>query len=86
MLSSMTLYIDHHDVLLESGVLPALMSNVSNSKVEPTVSATHGCKASSMTRMFDYLSYGLRSEASWVSCRLRMEVLFDRYATLVTHE
>ena len=38
MLSSMTLYIDHHEVLLESGVLPALMSAVSNSRVEPTVS------------------------------------------------
>ncbi len=37
MLSSMTMYIDHHDVLLESGVLPALMSAVSNPKVEPTV-------------------------------------------------
>ncbi len=38
MLSSMTMYIDHHDVLLEAGVLPALMSAVSNPKVEPTVS------------------------------------------------
>lgn len=39
MLSSMTMYIDHHQVLLESGVLPALMSAVSNPKVEPTVSS-----------------------------------------------
>lgn len=39
MLSSMTMYIDHHEVLLESGVLPALMSTVSNPKVEPTVSS-----------------------------------------------
>ena len=39
MLSSMTMYIDHHEVLLESGVLPALMSAVSNPKVEPTVSS-----------------------------------------------
>ena len=46
MLSSMTLYIDHHYVLLESGVLPALMSNVSNSKVEPTVSACNCCRTS----------------------------------------
>lgn len=38
MLSSMTMYIDHHDVLLEAGVLPALMSAVSNPKAEPTVS------------------------------------------------
>ena len=38
MLSSMTIYIDHHDVLLEAGVLPSLMSAVSNPKVEPTVS------------------------------------------------
>lgn len=38
MLSSMTMYIDHHEVLLEAGVLPALMSAVSNPKVEPTVS------------------------------------------------
>ena len=42
MLSSMTLYIDHHEVLLESGVLPALMSAISNSRVEPTVSSC-GC-------------------------------------------
>lgn len=38
MLSSMTMYIDHHDVLLESGVLPALLRTVSSSKIEPTVS------------------------------------------------
>lgn len=37
MLSSMTMYIDHHDVLLESGVLPALLKTVSSSKIEPTV-------------------------------------------------
>ena len=52
MLSSMTLYIDHHDVLLESGVLPALMSNVSNSKVEPTVSTSNHCTKPSMTCLF----------------------------------
>ena len=40
MLSSMTMYIDHHEVLLESGVLPALMGAVSNPKVEPTVSTS----------------------------------------------
>lgn len=46
MLSSMTMYIDHHDVLLESGVLPALMSAVSNPKVEPTVRVVAlGCTA-----------------------------------------
>lgn len=43
MLSSMTMYIDHHEVLLESGVLPALMSAVSNPKVEPTVRGLHLC-------------------------------------------
>ena len=37
MLSGMTMYIDHHQVLLESGVLPALMTLISNPKVEPTV-------------------------------------------------
>ena len=37
MLSSMTMYVDHHDVLLESGVLPALLRTVSSSKIEPTV-------------------------------------------------
>lgn len=46
MLSSMTMYIDHHEVLLESGVLPALMSAVSNPKVEPTVRVVAlGCTA-----------------------------------------
>lgn len=44
MLSSMTMYIDHHDVLLESGVLPALLRTVSSSKIEPTVSLIwHAC-------------------------------------------
>ena len=38
MLSSMTMYIDHHDLLLECGVLPALLRTVSSSKIEPTVS------------------------------------------------
>ena len=38
MLSGMTMYIDHHDLLLECGVLPALMTLISTSKVEPTVS------------------------------------------------
>lgn len=43
MLSSMTMYIDHHEVLLEAGVLPSLMSAVSNPKVEPTVSSLGLC-------------------------------------------
>lgn len=47
MLSSMTMYIDHHEVLLESGVLPALMSTVSNPKVEPTVSSLGLCTSKS---------------------------------------
>ncbi|KAL3137901.1 hypothetical protein ABBQ38_005150 [Trebouxia sp. C0009 RCD-2024] len=46
MLSSMTMYIDHHEVLLEAGVLPSLMSAVSNPKVEPTVRVVAlGCTA-----------------------------------------
>lgn len=47
MLSGLTLYIDYHDALLASDVLPALMQTVCSETVEPTVRLGRGLGASS---------------------------------------